>query len=337
MVQHFDYNIKKHTSFGISTLVKEWISFETKSELTNFIKTRKISQEKHFIIGGGSNLLFVGNYEGLIINIDIQGIELLEESEKYVYLKAGAGVVWDDFVNYCVEKKYWGAENLSFIPGTVGASPVQNIGAYGAEVQDIIFDVRAINKDTGVEKIFSYEDCQFDYRNSFFKKDTTQSWIITEVVYRLYKEEKQNLSYKPLKQIFENQAHAQLDEIRKAIIKIRESKLPDPKQIGNAGSFFKNPIVDIDKINQLMQDFPQIPYYLVDIDKSKLAAAWLIDQAGWKGYSDNSVGVHEKQALVLINKNNATGEEIYNLSEKIVDSVKKEFNVQLEREVIVIE
>ncbi len=336
MEQYFNFDIKDLTTFGISTLVDEWISFKSIDDLQTFIRKRPLTQEKHFVIGGGSNLLFVNNYDGLIVKANFQGIELLEESEKYIYLKAGAGVVWEDFVAYCVEHNYWGAENLSLIPGTVGASPVQNIGAYGIEVQDIIFDVRAINKKTGKEQIFSFADCKFGYRDSFFKNDPKQEWIVSEVVYRLTKAPNRNLSYGPLKQIFSENTEPSIQEIREAIIKIRESKLPNPKQIGNAGSFFKNPIVSIETNNKLMQDYPQMPYYLVDIDKSKLAAGWLIDQAGWRGHEEENVGVHEKQALVLINKGKATGKEIYDLSEKIIASVKKEFNVELEREVIII-
>ena len=334
MEQYFNFDIKSYTTFGISALAKEWISFDKIEDLQQFIKEHPLIKEKHFVIGGGSNLLFVNDFEGLIIKPNFQGIELLEESEKYIYLKVGAGVVWDDFVEYCVQHNYWGVENLSIIPGTVGASPVQNIGAYGVEVQDIIFDVRAINKETGKEKIFSFADCEFGYRDSFFKKN--QEWIVSEVVYRLTKAPNRNLSYGPLKQIFQDNQEPNIQDIRNVVIRIRESKLPDPKEIGNAGSFFKNPIVSIETNNQLMQDYPQMPYYLVDIDKSKLAAGWLIDQAGWRGHEEGNVGVHEKQALVLINKGDATGKEIFDLSQKIVDSVKKEFNVELEREVIVV-
>ena len=334
MEQYFNHNIKDYTTFGINANVAEMVSFDNIPELQEFVKSRPLSKEKHLLIGGGSNLLFLQDYEGLVIKADFQSVELLEESEKYIYLKAGAGVVWDDFVEYCVEQKYWGAENLSLIPGTVGASPVQNIGAYGIEVKDIIFDVRAIHKNTGELKIFSYDDCQFGYRDSFFKQN--EQWIVIEVVYRLLKEATPNLSYAPLNQIFEDNKSPKLEEIRAAVIKVRESKLPDPKELGNAGSFFKNPVISIEVNNRLLQDFPQMPYYLVDIDKTKLAAAWLIDQAGWKGHKEGDAGVHDKQALVLVNYGKATGKEIYDLSEKIVASVKEQFGVELEREVIIV-
>ena len=334
MEQYFNHNIKDYTTFGINANVAEMVSFDNIPELQEFIKSRPLSKEKHLLIGGGSNLLFLQDYEGLVIKAGFQSIELLEESKKYIYIKAGAGVVWDDFVEYCVEQKYWGAENLSLIPGTVGASPVQNIGAYGVEVKDIIFDVRAIHKNTGELKIFSYDDCQFGYRDSFFKQN--EQWIVVDVVYRLLKETTPNLSYAPLNQIFEEKETPKLEDIRAAIIKVRESKLPDPKELGNAGSFFKNPVIGIETNNRLLQDFPQMPYYLIDIDKSKLAAAWLIDQAGWKGHKEGDAGVHDKQALVLVNYGKATGKQIYDLSEKIVASVKEQFGVELEREVIII-
>ena len=335
MIQYFNYNIKNKTTFKIDTSVKEWISFENQDELQTFIRQRSLKEELHFVMGGGSNVLFVKDYDGLIIHLDFQEIDFLEETQNYVYVKVGAGVIWDKFVQYCVEKDYWGVENLSLIPGTVGASPVQNIGAYGVEAQDVIFDVRAVNKQTGELRIFSYEECQFDYRDSFFKKETRQEWIVSEVVFRLAKDPLYHLSYGPLAERFKDKKPS-LREIRDAIIEIRESKLPDPEEIGNAGSFFKNPIVDIEVNNRLMQDYPQMPYYLVDIDKAKLAAAWLIEQAGWKAYSDGEVGVYDKQALVLINKGNAKGEDVFRLSEKIIDSVKEQFSVILEREVIVI-
>ena len=309
MTQYFNHNIKNHTTFGINANVAEMLSFDNIPELQMFVKSRSLLKEKHLLIGGGSNLLFIQDYDGLVIKADFQDIELLEEREKYIYLKAGAGVVWDDFVAYCVEQQYWGAENLSLIPGTVGASPVQNIGAYGVEVKDIIFNVRAIHKDTGELKIFSYDDCQFGYRDSFFKQN--QEWIVAEVVYRLLKEASPNLSYAPLNQIFKDNQNPKLEDIRTEVIKVRESKLPDTKELGNAGSFFKNPIISTEVNNRLLQDFPQMPYYLVDIDKTKLAAAWLIDQAGWKGYKEGDAGVHDKQALVLVNYGNATGQQIY--------------------------
>jgi len=335
MEQFSNFNIKEHTTFGINSIVNNFLIFNEISELGLYLKQENINNSKHLIIGGGSNLLFVNDYNGTVIKPNFKGIELLEESEKYVYLKVGAAEIWDDFVAYCVTNNYWGIENLSLIPGTIGASPVQNIGAYGVEAKDVVFDVRTICKENGESKIFPYNKCEFAYRDSIFKKE--DKWIITEVVFRLEKQGEPRLSYGGLEQVFKNKRSIKLSEIREAIIKIRESKLPDPKVIGNAGSFFKNPVVDIVVNNNLMQDYPQMPFYLVDIDKSKLAAGWLIDQAGWKGEREGDAGVHEKQALVIVNYGKASGKEIFDLSEKIIASVKEQFNVELEREVIVID
>ena len=335
MEQFLNFNIKAYTTFGIKSIVDKLLVFNKISELQSFLKEENINNTKHLIIGGGSNLLFVNDYDGLLIKADFKGIELIEESEKYIYLKVGAAENWDDFVAYCVTNNYWGVENLSLIPGTVGASPVQNIGAYGVEAKDVIFDVRAICKESGELKIFPHNKCEFGYRDSIFKKEN--KWIVSEVVFRLEKQGQANLSYGGLEQAFQKEnKDLELSEIRATVIKIRESKLPDPKVIGNAGSFFKNPVVDIVINNNLMQDYPQMPFYLVDIDKSKLAAGWLIDQAGWKGEREGDAGVHEKQALVIVNYGKASGKEIFDLSEKIIASVKSEFNVELEREVIVI-
>jgi len=327
-----NYNIQSKLSFNIATRVKKYVEIDSKEEIIDFLKTE---QNNFLVLGGGSNFLFTKDYDITILKINIKGIEILEESENYVYLKVGAGEEWDNFVNYCVKHQYWGAENLSFIPGNVGSSAVQNIGAYGIEAKDIIFDVRYIQKNSLKEKIIVNEDCKFGYRESIFKNELKNSALITDVVFRLNKKAFPVLSYAPLQEIFKNQSPS-ISDIREEIIKIRSHKLPNPKEIGNAGSFFKNPIIDIVDNNKLLQDFPQMPFYLVDIDKSKLAAAWLIDQSGWKGYREGDAGVHEQQALVLVNYGNASGKEIFNLSEKIKQSVFEKFAVNLEREVIVI-
>jgi len=326
------YNIQSKLSFNIPTIVKKYIEIDSKKELIDILKTEK---DDFLILGGGSNYLFTKDYDKTILKINIKGIELLEESENYVYLKVGAGEEWDPFVAYCVAHQYWGVENLSLIPGTIGGAAVQNIGAYGVEAQDIIFDVRYIQKDTLEEKIIQNKECSFGYRDSIFKKDLKNKAIITEVVFRLHKKAFPLLSYGPLQKIFMGKT-PKIEEIRESIMEIRKSKLPEPQKLGNAGSFFKNPIINIEKNNKLLQDYPQMPFFLTDIDKSKLAAAWLIEQAGWKGYRIGDAGVHEKQALVLVNYGNAKGEDIYLLSEKIKQSVFEKFGVNLEREVIII-
>lgn len=337
MKQYFDYNIKDYTTFGINTKVDEWISFDSISEIQGFIKKRPLDLEKHIVIGGGSNLLFLNDFKGLVIKPNLTYIESIEENESDVFLKAGAGVEWDDFVLYTVEHGYWGAENLSLIPGTVGASPVQNIGAYGVEAKDIIYEVHAIHKNTGEIKTFRNEECQFAYRDSFFKKDTSHAWIVLEVTYKLEKDSHPQLTYGALKQLIDRSEKVSLKAIRDEVVFIRESKLPDPDEIGNVGSFFKNPVVETRFKDDLLIAYPQMPFYTLDDAHVKLAAGWLIEQAGWKGYKKGDAGVHEKQALVLVNYGSAKGSEIYALSEQILDSIKQKFNVVLEREVVVIQ
>lgn len=336
MIQYFDYNIKDYTTFGINAKVSEWLSFDTISEIQDFIRNRPLTNEKHFVIGGGSNLLFINDFKGLLIKPNLTYIENNRESGNEVFLKAGAGVEWDDFVLYTVEHGFWGAENLSLIPGTVGASPVQNIGAYGVEAKDIIYEVHAIHKETGEIKIFNNEDCQFAYRDSFFKKDKSQAWIVLEVTYKLKKESHPQLTYGALKQLLDRTEKVSLKAIRDEVVNIRESKLPDPNEVGNVGSFFKNPVVETSFKDAMLTDYPQMPFYKLDDGHVKLAAGWLIEQAGWKGYRKDDAGVHEKQALVLVNYGSAKGSEIYALSEQILDSIKQKFNVDLEREVVVI-
>jgi len=336
MIQYFDFNIKGFTTLGIDTQVAEWLSFETVAELQNFIKSRPLTQEPHFVIGGGSNLLFIDDFKGVVVKADLTYIKKINETEKEVFLKAGAGVEWDDFVEYTVDHDLWGAENLSLIPGTVGASPVQNIGAYGVEAKDIIQEVVAIHKETAELRIFDNKECDFAYRNSFFKKDASQSWIVLEVIYKLKKERNPQLSYGALKNLLEKGDALSLKKIRDEVVDIRESKLPDPDEIGNVGSFFKNPVVASSVKDELLKEYPQMPFYTLDDEHVKLAAGWLIEQAGWKGYKKDDAGVHTKQALVLVNYGSAKGRDIYELSEQILSSIKQKFDVELEREVVVI-
>jgi len=327
-------DIKPFTTFGISEPVQDFVSLDHVNELIAFLNTESLNEKKHLILGGGSNLLFVKPFDGLVISPKIMGIEMTTESENKVVVCAGAGEVWDDFVKYCVDNKFWGIENLSLIPGTVGAAPVQNIGAYGVEAQDAIFSVEAVNRFDGTIKTFEKADCQFGYRDSIFKQ--TEAWIVTRVFFELSKIAHPQLSYEPLKQCFTNLIDVRIEEIRQAVIQIRQSKLPDPKEVGNAGSFFKNPVIDLHDFNRLQAEYPNMPLHLVDIDKAKIPAAWLIDQAGWKGYRKGEAGVHPNQALVLINYGAAKGHDILELSKSIEQSVLDKFGIVLEREVIVV-
>ncbi len=329
-----NFNIKSYNTFHLDVNTKSWLSVNSLDDIRPFIKAHDLKEQKHLIIGGGSNLLFINDFDGLIIKVNINTISVVEEDENFVILKVGAGMVWDDFVDYTVKHAYWGVENLSHIPGTVGASPVQNIGAYGVEAKDCIHKVHAINKYTGDLKVFNNADCKFAYRHSYFKSD--DSWIVLEVEYKLSKIPNPKISYKPLNEMFNSVSDIALKAIRTAIIDIRDSKLPNPDDIGNAGSFFKNPVVDSSVFKAIEQQYPNMPKYLLNNDMVKIPAAWLIDTAGWKGYRKGDVGVHEKQALVLVNYNLAKGQDIYALSQEIVKSVKDKFGIELEREVIVI-
>lgn len=288
------------------------------------------------ILGEGSNMLFVDNFPGLIINPNIPGINLVHEDRNNVWLEVGAGVNWDQLVEFTVFHHWGGIENLSLIPGKVGGSAVQNIGAYGMEIQNRIESVTGFDLETLTEYTIEASDCQYAYRDSIFKNQLKNRFIITSIVFKLDKFPEFILNYGDLKSEVEKLGEVNLRNIRKTVISIRESKLPDPAIYGNAGSFFKNPIVDAVQANQLLNEFPTMPHYPATGGKTKLAAGWLIEQCGWKGFRRGDAGVHEKQALVLVNYGNATGKEIYDLSEEIKQSVQEKFGVELEREVNVI-
>jgi UDP-N-acetylmuramate dehydrogenase len=274
----------------------------------------------------------------LFLKNDITGIALVKEDENNYYVKAAAGVDWHQFVLHCIENNYAGAENLSLIPGSVGASPLQNIGAYGVELKDIFFELEAMNIANYKIKRFSLNDCAFGYRESIFKRTLKGRYIITSVTFKLNKQPLFNTRYGAIEQELEKMGCKELSikNISDAVINIRASKLPNPKEIGNAGSFFKNPLIDETLYQQLISQYPNMPVYAASNNQYKLAAGWLIEQCGWKGYRKNDAGCHAKQALVLVNYANATGKEIYTLSTEIIDSVLNKFNVELEREVNII-
>jgi UDP-N-acetylmuramate dehydrogenase len=286
-------------------------------------------------IGGGSNLLFTKDYDGLILHSRIGGIEVTAEDSQTVSLRVGAGVVWDDFVACCVEHGWYGAENLSLIPGEVGASAVQNIGAYGVEVKDLITAVETVNIQ-GYERVYSVEECEYAYRNSIFKRPENKSVFVTYVRFRLSKEERYTLDYGTIRQELAKYPAPTLPIVRKVIIEIRESKLPDPKVTGNAGSFFMNPIVAKEKLEALQRDYPRIPYYELPDGRVKIPAGWMIDQCGWKGKSLGPAAVHDKQALVLVNRGGAKGSDVIALSDAVRASVRDKFGIDIHPEVNVI-
>ncbi|MBN2669226.1 MAG: UDP-N-acetylmuramate dehydrogenase [Bacteroidales bacterium] len=329
-----NFDISNHHTFACRTHTKQWIAFETEEEVVDYFTKNPQKNDDFLIIGLGSNLLFTKDYNHIIYKLGINTIELICENENEAIYKVGAGVEWDGWVEYTVEKNLWGLENLSLIPGTVGASPVQNIGAYGVEVGDVISKVHVVDTRNGNKLILEQDALELDYRHSIFKTPRGRFWMVVAVEFKLSKNYNPVLTYAPLNELFNMNDIVEIQQIRDIIVDVRNAKLPDVEKIGSAGSFFKNPILDLHDVNGMLQDYPQMPYYLVDIDKAKIAAGWLIDQCGWKAYREADAGVYPKQALVLVNYGGASGYEINALAEKITKSVKEKFNIELEREVI---
>ena len=339
MIQE-NISLKKFNTFGIDVAAKYFAIFNSVDELSELLEPKRLPTAncQLLTLGGGSNILFTKNFDGLVLKNELKGIKLVKEDEQYVYIKAAAGENWHQFVLHCINNNWAGVENLSLIPGNVGASPMQNIGAYGVEIKDVFYSLEAFHLKEKKTVQFNIDDCAFGYRESVFKKKYKNEFIITSVVFRLNKQPKFNTSYGAIEQELEKMGVKQLSikVISDAVISIRSSKLPNPEQIGNAGSFFKNPEIESAAFNLLHSKFPGIVGYKLHNDNVKLAAGWLIEQCGWKGYRDGDAGCHARQALVLVNYGNATGEEIYALSEKIIESVKENFSVSLEREVNII-
>lgn len=338
MLVHENYSLKKLNTFGIRAFAKHYTEIDTLTGFQEILSANPYKAEQKLILGGGSNILFTKNFNGIVLKNNLKGVTLVEETDDHYFVKAGAGEVWHEFVMHCVVNDYAGLENLSLIPGCVGASPMQNIGAYGVEIKDSFYELEALKIDDLTLHIFSSADCKFGYRESVFKHEYKNQFIITSVTYKLLKKPVFNTSYGAVEKELEAMGVNELtvQAISKAVCNIRSSKLPDPAKIGNAGSFFKNPEITTDKFNILKQDFPELVSYNLPNANVKLAAGWLIEQCGWKGKIIGDAGVHKLQALVLVNYNNASGNQIYQLSQQIMDSVKEKFNVTLEREVNII-
>lgn len=328
-------SLKPFNTFGIDVEAKYFLVVNTFQDIQEMIMTREYSLNNHFILGGGSNVLFTKKLDALVIKNNLKGIELVREDDNFAWVKCAAGEIWHQFVLWCIDKNYAGLENLSLIPGCVGASPMQNIGAYGVEIKDSFYELEAIHCKTGEIKIFSKSECEFGYRESIFKRKLKNQFIITSVTFKLSKKPIYNVEYGAIKQELEimNVTELSLKNISQAVINIRNSKLPNPKVLGNAGSFFKNPEVSQKTFELLKNSFSNIVAYQLDNLNYKLAAGWLIEQCGLKGFRKGNVGVHEKQALVLVNYGGASGNEIYDLSSHVLNSVKLKFGVELEREV----
>jgi UDP-N-acetylmuramate dehydrogenase len=331
MIKH-DFDLASYNTFGISKKAKRFGRFSSIDELTVLLNTE---YDRLIVLGGGSNMLLTQDLEALVIRNEMKGLTLVNETDSHVFIKAGAGEVWHDLVMFCVENNYGGLENLSLIPGSVGASPMQNIGAYGVEIKDVFFELEAFEIASQSIKKFTNEACAFGYRESVFKRALKDQFIITSVTFQLTKS----------KHVLKTQYGAINDEllrkgidtptiraISNAVIAIRQSKLPDPKVLGNAGSFFKNPVISKEQFEQLNASFPLAPNYPAT-NGVKLAAGWLIEQVGWKGKQVGNCGVHSLQALVLVNYGGATGEEVLALSAAVIKSVEDKFGVTLEREV----
>ncbi|NQX99284.1 MAG: UDP-N-acetylmuramate dehydrogenase [Flavobacteriales bacterium] len=325
-------SLKSYNTFGIDVVAYAFVEVSSIDELKDVLLD---NNQPILILGGGSNLLFTKDFEGIAIKNNLKGITVVSENEDEVYLKVGAGEVWHEFVLFCIENNYAGIENLSLIPGNVGASPMQNIGAYGVEVKDVITAVEAFDlKDYSI-KTFSNQMCDFGYRSSIFKTSEKGNYFITSVTFKLSKQSRINTSYGAISGELEsmNISNPTIKDVSTAVINIRSSKLPDPKKIGNSGSFFKNPIVSKIQKNKIIQNYPDAPNYLQPDGTFKMAAGWLIEKCGWKGKRIDNYGVHDLQALVLVNYGGAKGSDIFKLSEQVIESVKIQFEIVLEREV----
>lgn len=324
-----NYSLLSRNTFGMDVKAKRFVEYDNEEELKALIPTLS-GEVLH--MGGGSNLLFKGDFEGTVLHSAIKGIEVVDESAKSALVRAGAGEVWDDFVAWAVERGYGGVENLSLIPGEVGASAVQNIGAYGVEAKDVIALVEAIDLSNGQKRVFGTEECNYAYRQSIFKNALKGKYAITYVTYRLQKQPVLKLDYGNIRAVLGDNGQHTISDVRQAIIDIRNAKLPDPKVQGNAGSFFMNPVVSREKFLSIQKDYPQMPFYEVE-GGVKIPAGWMIDQCGWKGKSLGRAGVHDKQALVLVNLGGATSDEIITLCNTICKDVKEKFGIDIHPEV----
>lgn len=325
-------SLKSYNTFGIDVKAKQFIEISSLKDLKELLKIKK----DFFILGGGSNLLLTKDIEKLVIHLNLKGIEILGEAENDIFVKVQAGENWHEFVLWCLEHDFGGIENLSLIPGNVGTSPIQNIGAYGVELKDSMFELEALEIETGLVKNFKNADCGFGYRNSVFKNELKGKYIITNVTFKLTKNtHRHNSSYGAIQSEFEknNIKNPTIKDISDAVISIRRSKLPDPKELGNSGSFFKNPVILKHQFRQLQHKFPKVPHYILSETEVKVPAGWLVEQCGFKGKRFGDAGVHKNQALVLVNYGHATGKEIFELSKKIQQTVLEKFDMQLEAEV----
>lgn len=331
------FSLKNHNTFGIEAKAKQFVAVHTITELKKVLEENK--NQKKFILGGGSNMLLTKDIDALVIHIDLKGKKIIKENDDYVWVESQAGETWHDFVLWTIEQDFGGLENMSLIPGNVGTTPVQNIGAYGTEIKDTFVSCDAMNIETQEIRTFNHAECNFGYRESIFKHEVKDQYIITSVTYKLTKRNhKINTSYGDITAELakNNITNPTLKDVSNAVIAIRQSKLPDPKELGNSGSFFKNPILLKSDFEKIHQKFPEMKYYDVSETEVKVPAGWLIEQAGFKGKRFGDAGIHKNQALVLVNYGNATGQEILAISKEIQKTVFEKFGIHIEAEVNVI-
>lgn len=336
MVDVQNYSLLAHNTFGIESVAKRFVEYSSEEELIKFIESNIQEKQNLFHIGGGSNLLFVSDYDGTILHSAVKGIEVIDEDELTVSVRVGAGEVWDEFVACAVSRDWYGVENLSYIPGEVGASAVQNIGAYGVEAKDFIQYVETVDLNDGSKRVLTNAQCKYSYRKSVFKSEFKGMYAVTHVVFRLSKIFDPVLEYGNIRSCIPANVELTASVLRNTIIEIRKTKLPDPAIQGNAGSFFMNPVVTKAKFETLIKLYPNMPYYQLDSGDVKIPAGWMIEQCGWKGRGFNKAGVHNRQALVLVNLGGASGKDILRLCEAVRVSVNDKFGIELTPEVNIV-
>ena len=332
-------SLRRLNTFGIEAKAKYFVEVTSAENLQELLRHPIYRDYPHLVLGGGSNILFTRDFEGMVIKCTLTGISVSREIDDFVYVRAAAGENWHALVEHCVQRNWGGIENLSLIPGTAGAAPMQNIGAYGVEIKDVIENVNGIEFSTGAARSFTNSDCQFNYRESIFKQELKEKYFISSITLRLTKRNHQiNMQYGVIQEVLKQHHidHPTIKDVSEAVIAIRQSKLPDPQLIGNAGSFFKNPTLSKEMFAFIKKDHPSMPFYSTDSQFVKIPAAWLIERCGWKGKKFGDIGIHSLQALVLVNYGNGKGEEIFNLAMKIQQSVKEKFGITLTTEVNII-
>lgn len=332
-----NFNLADYNTMGIAVKARYFVSVKLVDELKTVLANPEFKSVPKLLLGGGSNILFIDDFDGLVIHIDIKGIEIQHQDNEQLLLKIGAGENWHSLVLHCIENKWGGIENLSLIPGSAGAAPIQNIGAYGVELEEVFHSLEAVETETGNFKIFTKEECRFGYRDSIFKKELKGKFVIVNIVLRLQKKLEINTSYRSLSEKLDEKGISKpsIKDVSDAVIEIRSGKLPNPNEIGNTGSFFKNPVISKSQFQKLLREYHDIPNYPSGEDV-KIPAAWLIEQCGWKGKRFGDAGVHKVHALVIVNHGQATGQEIWKLAQRIRESVKEKFGVSLTPEVNVI-